>query len=235
MASQVMHDTFWPKHVKLLTDFIRHLKQTPSRIIVLHKLDLSSTRIVCYSDSSFTNNNHSTHLGYCILLVDKTARTSWLHYCSYNSKRVVCSVLWGGDLRFRRRVGLAYTLSYDVSCMPSRPLELIMLIDSLSLFKFLLNASTTTEKRLMIDIRAAREAYEKIEIRHVGWVRSEDNLANGVKKPGKCQALEDVLTTVGLTPKVMKLIERTAPASLTTDSAKDKTPEGMHSPEQKKP
>lgn len=73
--------------------------------------------------------------------------------------------------------------------MISRLLELTMLTDSLSPFKVLLKASTTTEKGLMIDIRAAREAYEKFEVRNVGCVRSEDNLADGLTKPGKCQAV----------------------------------------------
>ncbi len=47
----------------------------------------------------------------------------------------------------------------------------------------------------MIDIKGVREAYEAEEISNVGWVRSEDNPADGLTKRGRCGALEKFLDT----------------------------------------
>lgn len=78
----------------------------------------------------------------------------------------------------------------------------------------------------MIDIRAVHEAYETIENRHVGWVKYADNLVDGLKKPGKCRALEEVLTDGRLAEKVIKWIRRHLSSSLIEASANENAPEG---------
>lgn len=57
-----------------------------------------------------------------------------------------------------------------------------MLTYSLSIFKVIVKSTITTEKRILIDIRAAREAYERWEICDVGWFLSEDNIADLMTK-----------------------------------------------------
>lgn len=47
----------------------------------------------------------------------------------------------------------------------------------------------------MIDIAAARQAYNRKEISNVGLVKSANNLADGLTKPGFCMSLDDVLRT----------------------------------------
>lgn len=199
MASQITSTNFVHKHVKLLNDCIKNVHKTPNRGLLQQNIHLDTTQMVCYHDSSFTNNpEDSNQLGYCVLLVDNTARTSWIHLCSYKSKRVVRSVLGGETYEFADAFDAAYTPPHDISKLLKRPLELTILTESISLLKVLINGSTTTEKFLMVDIRASFEAYEKFEIRHIGWVKSEDNLAGGLTNPGKCRALEEVLTTGSL-------------------------------------
>lgn len=51
-----------------------------------------------------------------------------------------------------------------------------------SLFKWIVKSSVTTEKRLMVDIRAAREEYEHGDIIDVGWTRSPDKIIDGLTK-----------------------------------------------------
>lgn len=48
---------------------------------------------------------------------------------------------------------------------------------SKSLFHVKTKSSSTAEKRLVIDISASREAYEKVEISKIGLVKSENNPA----------------------------------------------------------
>lgn len=47
----------------------------------------------------------------------------------------------------------------------------------------------------MIDIAAAREAYNRKEISNVGLVKSANHLADGLTKPGFCMSLDDILRT----------------------------------------
>ncbi len=60
---------------------------------------------------------------------------------------------------------------------------LIMFTDSKQLFDFITQASHTTEKRLMIDVAAAREAYYRHEISNVGLIAGEDNIPDCLTKP----------------------------------------------------
>lgn len=80
-------------------------------------------------------------------------------------------------------------LRYYIEKMVGRRVPLTMLTDSESLFKLIVKSSVTTENRLMVDMRAAREAYERGNISIVGWIWSPDNIADGLNKVSKCKAL----------------------------------------------
>lgn len=60
-----------------------------------------------------------------------------------------------------------------------------MLTDSENLFKVIYKSSVTTEKRLMVYVRAAREAYENCDIIYVEWMRSHHNISHGLTKMGQ--------------------------------------------------
>lgn len=64
-----------------------------------------------------------------------------------------------------------------------------MIYDSENLLKVIVKSSVKTEKRLMVYIWATREDYDRREIRDVGWVRSEHNVADGLTKFAKGQTL----------------------------------------------
>lgn len=57
-----------------------------------------------------------------------------------------------------------------------------MTADSESLFQILGKYSATTEKRLMIEIRAEIEASEKREVTDITWIRSKYDINDGVTK-----------------------------------------------------
>lgn len=75
----------------------------------------------------------------------------------------------------------------------SRRIPLQLYTDSDSLFKVIIKNSSTTERRLMIDIQATREAYGNKEIVDIGWVRSEDNPADALTKRGTCLAMNRLI------------------------------------------
>lgn len=103
----------------------------------------------------------------------------------------------------------AYMLRYDLQRILGRTVPLAMLTDSESLFKTILKSTTTTEKRLMIDMQAAREAYGKKEISDVEWIRSEENSADKLTKSVPCSALEHVMDTGKVSTQVQQWVVRT--------------------------
>ena len=70
---------------------------------------------------------------------------------------------------------------FDTACVIKHSLDkilrekvpLIICIDSRSLYECLVELGTTREKRLMIDIMAIRQAYERREIAEVIWITGE--------------------------------------------------------------
>ncbi len=68
-----------------------------------------------------------------------------------------------------------------------------MLKNSKSLFVVTFKSSYTTEKRLMINLAAAKEAYKNMEISDIGFTRNEFNCAEAFKNVGHCESIERVL------------------------------------------
>lgn len=119
------------------------------------------------------------------------------------------SVMGAEVLAFADGFDYAYLLRHDLQSVIGHSLPLAILTDSESLFKTIVKSTTTTEKRLMIDIREAREAYGKQEISDVGWIRSEDNPADGLTKPAPCAALERLMDMGSLDTPVQQWVVRT--------------------------
>eukprot|EP00170_Pyropia_yezoensis_P000956 contig_4436_g959 len=89
----------------------------------------------------------------------------------------------------------AFVIKHDLERIYKRHIPLIMLTDAQQLFDVFTRASHLTGKRLIINLAAAREAYNDQEISSVGLIKSEHNAADGLTKPYRCAALERTLTT----------------------------------------
>ena len=59
---------------------------------------------------------------------------------------------------------------------------IVVYTDSYSLYKCLVKLGTIKEKRLMIDIIALRQSYEKRELTEVQWINRQDNPADIMTK-----------------------------------------------------
>ncbi|KHJ31553.1 hypothetical protein EV44_g3894 [Erysiphe necator] len=76
-----------------------------------------------------------------------------------------------------------------------RKIPLVICIDNYSLYECLVKLGTTKEKRLMIDIAAIRQAYERREISQVIWIKGKSNPADAMTKSQYSdQALDDILS-----------------------------------------
>ncbi|KAM4059748.1 polyprotein [Hirsutella rhossiliensis] len=67
---------------------------------------------------------------------------------------------------------------------------------------------TTKEKRLMIDIMALRQSYEKREITDIRWINGADNPADAMTKASPNRALERFIDTNSLTIRVEGYVQR---------------------------
>ena len=76
----------------------------------------------------------------------------------------------------------AIVLQHELKGILKRTLKIRILTDSDTLFKVVIRNAATTEKRLMIDVKAAREAYNQGIIEDVMWIRRDYNLADAMTK-----------------------------------------------------
>jgi hypothetical protein len=78
--------------------------------------------------------------------------------------------------------------AYREHCLA--PVPLVICTDSYSLYECLVKLGTTKEKRLIIDIMALRQLYERREITEICWINGEDNLADAFTKATLNRALK---------------------------------------------
>jgi hypothetical protein len=89
----------------------------------------------------------------------------------------------------------AYSLKHDLQTILKRSVDILMYTDSLSLFDVITKSSTTPEKRVMIDLVVVREAYDRMEIAQLAFLRTNWNPADALTKVSRNTYLETILTT----------------------------------------
>jgi hypothetical protein len=75
-------------------------------------------------------------------------------------------------MAFSDRFDAAYALKHDLQAILKRSVDILMYTDSLSLFDLITNSFTTAEKRLMIDLVVMKEAYDRMEITQLAFLRT---------------------------------------------------------------
>ncbi|RAL60530.1 hypothetical protein DID88_009726 [Monilinia fructigena] len=112
---------------------------------------------------------------------------------------------------------IGYVVGFDISAaitatvgaILNQETPLIICTDSKSLYDLLTKLGTTSEKRLMIDIMALRQSYERREIVEIIWIDGPTNPADAMMTKGKpCQALTDLIDTNKISINPMKWVER---------------------------
>ena len=180
-------------HIKKLNNSIRYAHDNIAHL-PFPKLDLRSVRIVGYSDAAFANNYDATsQLGRVILLIDDDNNSIPIAFKSYKSRRVTRSVLSAEVIAFANLFDYAFSIRSQIEQALRRGVPMHLLTDSKSLFDIISKGSRTSEKRIMLDIHATREAYRHQEISNIGFVRSQYNLADGLTKPKMQGSLLGVL------------------------------------------
>lgn len=146
-------------------------------------LDLSTAKIFVFCDGSFANNRDlSSQLGYIIIIANETIgenstftiKGNLIHYSSVKSNRVTKSTLASKVLATVASLDATYvevcTINMIMRNRGFQPLPVIVCTDSFSLYECIVKLGTTKEKRLMIDIQAIRQSYERRELYEVRWI-----------------------------------------------------------------
>ncbi|KAM4062525.1 Tc5 transposase DNA-binding domain-containing protein [Hirsutella rhossiliensis] len=158
-------------------------------------IDLATAKLMVFTDGSFANNKDlSSQLGFVIALVNETNHKEKQFEISGNivhwsSTNVLASEIYGMANGFDIGISLAMTMK--------------IITERLNLPPILSSQARYDEgKRLMIDIMALRQSYEKREITDIRWINGADNPADAMTKASPNRALERFIDTNSLTIRV---------------------------------
>lgn len=208
-CTQITEKTFRPDDdAQLVNRIVRHLKRH-KLTIKFPKLDRKSLHIRAYADASHAGNmDLSSQLGIVVTLCDKNNQCSVIGYKSYKCRRITRSAIASECHALADAFDYAFMLKHDLEVLLQQPIPIQMLTDSKGLFDVIVKAGKTAERRLMIDIAACRQAYERHEIGDIAFTRSEYNLADCMTKIMHPAQLMNVMRTAHLEHPVEQWIIR---------------------------
>jgi hypothetical protein len=184
-------------------------------------LDLATAKLFVFVDGSFANNKDlSSQIGHEIILANEAAgdeefeiKGNLIHYSSTKSKRVIRSVLASEIYGMIGGVDMAIAINTTIKIITDElrftAIPTVVYTDSYSLYECLVKLGTTKEKRLMIDIMAIRQSYERRELQEIRWINGQDNPADAMTKSNPNKALEKFLDTNRLKVRVSVITLRT--------------------------
>jgi hypothetical protein len=97
---------------------------------------------------------------------------------------------------------------HDIERMIDRNVPIHAFTDSLSIFDVITRSTSTSEKRLMIDITAAKEANHEGTIDIIGFVRTAFNPADAFTKVTRCLGLEFIILNGKISHQIEQWVER---------------------------
>jgi hypothetical protein len=222
LSTAAQHQDPTKEDVKALNRRLQWQIDSQERGLTFVPLDLATAHLFVFVDGSFANNRDLTsQLGFAVILANEEIRSdegifkvrgNLIHFSSTKSKRVTRSVLASEVYGMVAGVDMAYALASTLRMitahlgLPSVPT--IVCTDSYSLYECLVKLGTTKEKRLMIDIMALRQSYERRELQEVRWIHGDDNLADAFTKVTPNRALEQFISGNKATIRVEGWVSR---------------------------
>jgi hypothetical protein len=102
----------------------------------------------------------------------------------------------------------AITLKIIITRFNQPEILLVIYINLYFLYECLVKLGTTQEKRLMIDILALQQLYERKKIAEIRWIYNRDNLANALIKATANSSLKQLISINKLVVRMEEHIER---------------------------
>ena len=174
--------------IRELIDLNKLIKKTKSdQVIIKFPMikDIENSKLVVYSDASFGNLDLGGSQGaYVIFIVNQQNNAALIAWKSHRIKRIVRSTLAAETLALSDAVDFAYMINIMISKLvfsENVKLNIECRVDSRSLVDSVKTTHTVTEKRLLIDLSALRQALDRQEI-NIEWIETQKNLANPLTK-----------------------------------------------------
>jgi hypothetical protein len=211
-----------PADFKALNKRIQWQIDSQQRGLKYLSLDLSTAKLFVFVDGSFANNKDlSSQIGFVIILANESTsadsnefevKGNLIHWSSTKSKRVTRSTLASEIYGMVAGTDIAFAISTTLQMITERlslnHIPTIVCTDSYSLYECLVKLGTTMEKRLMIDIMALRQSYERRELYEVRWINGADNPADAMTKANPNKALETFVSTNRIRVRVEGWVKR---------------------------
>lgn len=209
--------------MKILNNRLKWQKTNKDRGLRYIALNLATAKLFVFVDGSFANNrDFSSQIGYVICLANEEGvdssnkefimRGNLLHWSSVKCKRVTRSVLASELYAMVHGVDIAIalntTLKLITTQLGTKDIPTIICTDSFSLYECMVKLGTTKEKRLMIDIMALRQSYERRELSEIRWINGSDNPADSMTKSNPSKALQKLIDTNELHIRVEGWVKR---------------------------
>lgn len=195
-VTQKLYDEDSQLYERLLEKTFERLKATPNVILRYPNLDKKSLRIRAYADASFgANPDGSSQLGFIVLLMDKDNKFAIIKYRSGKCRRIVHSAMAAECCALAECFDAAYVLKHELQVLLKQEVNIEVLTYSKQVFDSITNSTRTKERRLMIDLNAAKESFQRKEISDLGLLKSENNLADAFTKLMAPKQLLEAMTS----------------------------------------
>jgi hypothetical protein len=209
-----------PDEIKALNKRLKWQMENLERGLRFISLSLPQAKVYVFVDGSFANNQDlSSQIGYIVAIgneLEEGESFAWtgniIGYSSTKCKRVTRAVLASELYAMVAGVDAAISLSttYAMVCrqLGIANFPVVVCTDSFSLYECLVKLGTTKEKRLMIDIMALRQSYERRELAEIRWIKGESNPADAMTKSVPNKALAQIISTNRLEVRVQGYVHR---------------------------
>jgi len=197
-AAQVTEDRFNNCSKDCIKQLNRAVKFALDKRLSLKipNLDSDALRVIGFSDASFANNaDLSSQLGHICFIRDDSGAVLPISFKSYKAKRVKRSVMAGEVIAFSDLFDVAVTLSEELSKVLGKKVPVNLFTDRKCLLDVISKGSRTSEKRMLIYIAAAREGFKSKVISDIGFVRSSNNIADGLTMSMNQAGLQAVMAS----------------------------------------
>jgi hypothetical protein len=126
-AAKVTPKSFDFSAIIAFNNVVTNLRKAPDIDLKFAKLNLSSLRMLVYTDVSQANNEDiSSKVGYIIILADHSKQASIVHYQSLKSQRVTRSSMAGEKSAFADGFDNAFILRHDLENMLGQPVPVVL-------------------------------------------------------------------------------------------------------------
>lgn len=214
---RITEKNYYENSIKELNTIIQCSQRNPGITLMFPNLYLNSLRLAVYIYICYNNLCDSySQLGHIICLTDRTNHCSIRQFMYRKSRRIVRSTTPGEAIAFSEGFDSAFIIQHDLEAILRQPISIIMLADSEILFNIFTRNRQTSEKRVTIDIRVAREAHNERVMYNIALISREDNPADAITKIRSNGALRKLLATFKIDPPIRQYVIENETMSLET-------------------